>query len=333
MTTGNPARSIGQNLMRVIGAAALLFICGCTCFSIPLMERDRELDETVVSGKGRDKILLMDISGTISSREKRGAISFRSEDSIVSRVREELTRSAKDSRIKGLIVRINSPGGTVTASDIIYTEIKRFKEEKKVPVVAAITELAASGGYYVAVAADTIVAHPTSVTGSIGVIAVKFNAQGLMEKIGVVDETFTAGDKKDLFSPMRPVTDEERDIIQGMLNSFHKRFKDLVLKGRPSLTAADIDRLADGRVYTADQALATKLVDEIGYLDDAIAVVKKGAGIKDARVIMYHRPWGYKNNIYSQLLGPEVENVNLINLDLSWLLGEAGLHFMYLWAP
>jgi protease-4 len=118
-----------------------------------------------------------------------------------------------------------------------------------------------------------------------------------------------------------------------MLNSFHQRFKDLVLKGRPSITAADIDRLADGRVYTAEQALANKLVDEIGYLDDAIAVVKKGAGIEDARVIMYHRPWGYKNNIYSQLLGPEVENVNLINLDLSWLLGEAGLHFMYLWAP
>lgn len=333
MITGRADRSIGRHLMRVVCAAALLFICGCTCFSIPLMERDRELDETVVSGKGRDKILLLDISGTISSREKRGAISFRSEDSIVSRVREELTRAAEDARIKGLIVRINSPGGTVTASDIIYTEIKRFKEEKKVPVVAAITELAASGGYYVAVAADTILAHPTSVTGSIGVIAVKFNAQGLMEKIGVVDETFTAGDKKDLFSPMRPSTAEEREIIQTMLNSFHQRFKELVLKGRPSLIAADIDRLADGRVYTADQALANKLVDEIGYLDDAVAVVKKGAGIKDARVVMYHRPWGYKNNLYSQLLRPEVENVNLINLDLSWLLGEAGLHFMYLWAP
>lgn len=333
MTTNKPACSIGRRLKRVVGTAALLFIGGCTCFSIPLMERDRELQETVISGKGRDKILLMDISGTISSKEKRGALSFRSEDSIVSRVREELTRAAEDSRIKGLIVRINSPGGTVTASDIIYTEIKRFKEEKKVPVVAAITELAASGGYYVAVAADTIVAHPTSVTGSIGVIAVKFNAQGLMQKIGVVDETFTAGDKKDLFSPMRPATAEEREIIQTMLNSFHQRFKDLVLKGRPSLTAADIDRLADGRVYTADQALANKLVDEIGYLDDAIAVVKKGVGIKDARVVMYDRPWGYKNNIYSQLLRPEVENVNLINLDLSWLLGEAGLHFMYLWEP
>ena len=129
MTTGRPTRSIGRHIMRGVCAAALLFICGCTCFSIPLMERDRELDETVVSGKGRDKILLLDISGTISSKEKRGAISFRSEDSIVSRVREELTRAAEDSRIKGLIVRINSPGGTVTASDIIYTEIRRFKEE------------------------------------------------------------------------------------------------------------------------------------------------------------------------------------------------------------
>ncbi len=333
MNTGSPCRCIGRHTIRFALAAAVLFLCGCTCFSIPLMERDRELDETVVSGKGRDKILLLDISGTISSQEKRGAISFRSEDSPVSRVREELMRAAKDDHIKGLLVRINSPGGTVTASDIIYNEIRRFKEEKKVPVVAAMTELAASGGYYVAVAADTIVAHPTSITGSIGVIAVKLNAQGLMEKIGIVDETFKAGDKKDLLSPMRPATAEEREIIQTMLNAFHQRFKDLVLKGRPSITAAEIDTLADGRVYTADQALANKLVDEIGYLDDAIAVVKKGAGIKEARVVMYHRPWGYKNNIYSQLLRPEVENINLINLDLSWLLGEAGLHFMYLWIP
>lgn len=333
MNPGSPARGIGRQIMRFACAVSLLSICGCTCFSIPLMDQVRELDETVVSGKGRDKILLMDISGTISSREKRGVLSFRSEDSPVSRVREELTRAAADGRIMGLIVRINSPGGTVTASDIIYNEIKRFKEEKKVPVVAAITELAASGGYYVAVAADSIIAHPTSVTGSIGVIAVKFNAQGLMERIGVVDETFTAGDKKDLFSPMRPATAEEREIIQGMLNRFHQRFKDLVLRGRPALTAAEVDILADGRVYTADQALANKLVDEIGYLDDAINVVKNSAGITQARVVMYHRRWSYKNNIYSQLLGPEVENVNLINLDLSWMLGEAGLHFMYLWAP
>jgi len=333
MDKGRPARTTTWHARRFFFAAAVLFICGCTCFSIPLMERDRDLDETIVSGKGRDKILLLDISGTISSKEKRGGFPFKAEDSLVSRVREELTRATEDDHIKGLIVRINSPGGTVTASDIIYSEIKRFKEEKKIPVVAAMMELAASGGYYVAVAADTIVAHPTSVTGSIGVIAVKLNAQGLMEKIGIVDETFTAGDKKDLFSPMRPATAEEREIIQTMLNTFHQRFKDLIAKGRPSLTAAEIDKLADGRVFTADQALGKKLIDEIGYLDDAIAVVKKQAGIKEARVVMYHRPWGYKNNIYSQMLRPDVENVNLINLDLSWLLGETGLHFMYLWAP
>ena len=243
---------------------------------------------------------------------------------------------------------IEMHGGKPSISDLNNTGVRAYakalesvwgikpyfkREGGSVPVVAAMTELAASGGYYVAVAADTIVAHPTSVTGSIGVIAVKLNAQGLMEKIGIVDETFKAGDKKDLLSPMRPATAEEREIIQTMLNAFHQRFKNLVRKGRPSITAAEIDTLADGRVYTADQALANKLVDEIGYLDDAIAVVKKGAGIKEARVVMYHRPWGYKNNIYSQLLRPEVENINLINLDLSWLLGEAGLHFMYLWAP
>lgn len=333
MDTGMPARSNGRQIVGLMLAAALLIMCGCTCFSIPLMERDRELEETVVSGRGRDKILLLDISGTISSKEKRGAFPFAAGDSPVSRVREELTKAAEDDRVKGLIMRINSPGGTVTASDIIYREIKKFKEEKKVPVVAAMMELAASGGYYVAVAADTIVAHPTSVIGSIGVIAMKLNAQGLMEKIGIVDETFTAGDKKDLFSPLRPSTQEEREIIQTMLDAFHRRFKDLIAEGRPSLTADEIEQLADGRVFTADQAHAKKLIDDIGYLDDAIAVVKKKAGIEEARVIMYHRPGGYKNNVYSRMLRPEGETINLINLDLSWLLGETGLHFMYLWVP
>ena len=310
-----------------------LVCAGCTCFSIPLVDRERSLEETVVAGKGKDKIVLIDISGVLSSKEKKGLLAFQQEASIVARVREELQKAARDKQVKGLILRINTPGGTVTSSDIIYRDIKRFKDEMQVPVVACMMEVATSGGYYVALAADTIVAHPTSVTGSIGVIALKFNAKGLMEKIGIEDETIMAGDKKDLFSPFRPLTEEERVIVQNMLNDFHQRFMNTVAEGRRGLDREQIKKVADGRVFTADQALEEKLIDEIGYLDDVIALVKKQADIADAQVIMYHRPYSYKNNIYSRMMTADLTTINLLNIDLQWLMDDTGLRFMYLWFP
>ena len=311
----------------------LVLSAGCTCFSIPVMERERSLGETVVSGEGKDKILLMDVSGVISSKEKRGMLPFQKEVSIVSRVREELKKAANDERIKGLVIKINSPGGMVTASDIINREINKFKEEKRMPVIACIVDLAASGGYYIAVSADTIMAHPTSVTGSIGAIALKFNAQGLMEKIGIENETITAGDKKDFLSPLRPMTKEEREIIQEMLNNLHERFMNVVAKGRKDLSLEQVRILADGRVFVAEKALEEKLIDEIGYLDDAIDLVKKRAGIDKAKVIVYHRPYSYENNIYSRMMNSDFKNINLVNLDLGGLINDMGLGFMYLWLP
>ena len=312
---------------------SILFLAGCTCFSIPLMQREGKLEETVVSGKGKDKILLVDISGVISSKEQ-GRGLFGERASMVSRVREELEKASQDEKVRGVILRLNTPGGTITASDIIYQEIKRFKRERNLPVVACMMELATSGGYYVSIAADTIVAHPTTVTGSLGAIAIKFNAEGLMEKIGVEDETIMAGDKKDLFSPLRPLTEEERVIIQDMLNEFHQRFISLIAENRKTLSLEQVKPLADGRVYTADQALKNGLVDEIGYLEDVIEMVKGKAGLEKAKVVMYHRPYSYKSNIYSQMRGTEFKNLNLINLDLSWLVdGAGGLRFMYMWLP
>jgi protease-4 len=313
----------------------LLFLlsCACACFSLSLIEKTQALDEKVISGKGRDRILLMDVSGVLSNEEKGGLLSFQKEVSIVSRIREELKKAARDKRIKGLIIKINSPGGTVTSSDIIYREISRFKDEKEIPVIACIIELAASGGYYVSLSADTIIAHPTSVTGSIGVIALKFNAQGLMEKIGIEDETIKAGDKKDLWSPFRPSTKEERKILQNILDNFHGRFMDVVAKERKELSMEQIKVLADGRVFSAEQAVEKKLIDGIGYLDDAIELVKKRARIDKAQVIVYHRPYRYKNNIYSEMMGSDFKNINLVNLDLGKLLDDMGLRFMYLWLP
>jgi protease-4 len=311
----------------------LVLSAGCTCFSIPVMERERSLDETVIYGKGKDKILLIDVSGVISSKERGGMLPFQKESSIVSRVHEELRKAANDERIKALIIKINSPGGMVTASDIINREINKFKEEKRMPVIACIVDLAASGGYYIAVSADTIMAHPTSVTGSIGAIALKFNAQGLMEKIGIENETITAGDKKDFLSPLRPMTKEEREIIQTMLNDLHERFMNVVANGRKDLNLEQVRMLADGRIFVAEKALEEKLIDEIGYLDDAIDLAKKRAGIDEAKVIVYHRPYSYKNNIYSRMMNSDFKNINLVNLDLGGLIDDMGLGFMYLWLP
>jgi len=318
---------------KILVLLVALVCAGCTCFSIPLVDRARSLDETVVAGKGKDKIVLIDISGVLSSKEKRGLLALQQEASIVARIREELQKAAQDKKVKGLILRINTPGGTVTSSDIIYREIKKFKDEMHVPVVACMMDVATSGGYYVALSADTIVAHPTSVTGSIGVIALKLNAQGLMEKIGIEDETIMAGDKKDLFSPFRPITEEEREIVQNMLDDFHQRFMNIVAEGRIGLDRDQIKKVADGRVFTAQQALEEKLIDEIGYLDDVITRVKKKAGIADAKVIMYHRPYSYKNNIYSRMMTSDPTTINLLNIDLQWLMDDTGLRFMYLWSP
>jgi protease-4 len=194
-------------------------------------------------------------------------------------------------------------------------------------------ELAASGGYYVSLASDAIIAHPTSVTGSIGVIALKFNVKGLMEKIGIEDETIMAGDKKDLWSPFRPSTEEEREIMQNILDDFHGKFMDIVEEGRKELTRERIKVLADGRIYSAEQALKEKLIDGIGYLDDVIELVKEKAGVDKAKVIVYHRPYSYKNNIYSRMPNSDFKNINLVNLDLGGLLDDMGLRFMYLWLP
>jgi protease-4 len=165
------------------------------------------------------------------------------------------------------------------------------------------------------------------------VIALKFNAKGLMEKIGIEDETIKAGDKKDLWSPFRPSTEEEREIMQNMLDDFHGKFMDIVAEGRKELTRERIKVLADGRIYSAEQALKEKLIDGIGYLDDVIELVKEKAGVDKAKVIVYHRPYSYKNNIYSRMSNSDFKNINLVNLDLGGLLDDMGLRFMYLWLP
>lgn len=305
-----------------------MLIQGCT-FNFPLFPGPGPLQETQVSGTGKAKVLLMEISGVISSQEEDSLVPT---PNLIARIKEQLTRATKDEEVKAVVLRINTPGGTVTASDIIHHELKTFKANKKIPIIASIMDIGASGGYYIAAAADSVLAHPSSVTGSIGVIMLTMNAKGLLEKVGVEATAVTSGPRKDMGSPFRTMTADERAIFQGLIDSFYERFLSVVQEGRPQLQMEQIKKLADGRIYTGDQAKASGLVDEIGYLEDAVELAKKKAGLTEARVVTYRRPGEYSNNVYSKLMAPS-PLASLGNLDvLSFVRGGAP-QFMYLWMP
>ncbi len=321
--------------MRRVLALAALAVGASGCFvslgDLGLKRGERPLEETKLEGEGRAKILLLEVTNVITDVPTKHAFGLVEEESTVARVHAELAKAAEDDRVKAVVLRVNSPGGGVTASDEVYGDIVRFKKERHVPVVAALGDMAASGGYYVACAADRIVAHPTTVTGSIGVILTGFNLEGLLAKVGVRNQTFKAGEHKDLLSPFRGATPEERRIVQGILDGLHARFVSVVREGRPTLDASRLGELTDGRIFDAPQALAAGLVDQIGDLRAAIEVARAAAGVDKARVVAYRRSDENRENIYSAARGLPAQ-VNVLPVDLGVLAGS-GARFMYLWAP
>lgn len=313
----------------------LLFLITAGCratVNVPLVAPPQPLEERVIEGTGTGKILLLDISGFISGKKQSLSLASKG-PSLQEEVREALQKAEADAAIGGVILRINSPGGTITATDIIYHEIMRFKKKRGIRIVACMMDVAASGGYYIATAADEIVAHPTTITGSIGVIALKFNVEGLMEHLGIENETVTSVALKDLWSPFRASTEEEREIIQDIIDRHHTIFCDAVRRGRKSLTEADVARLADGRIYSADQALKAGLIDRIGYLDDTIDSLKGYLGMERASIITYCRPGTYGGTIYSANSAPSPRITTMLSIGDGGWIPEAGIHFMYLWMP
>ncbi|MGD0883481.1 MAG: signal peptide peptidase SppA [Thermodesulfovibrionales bacterium] len=316
---------------------ALFVFSGCVGVNVSLSPETRPLEEKVLEGEGKPKILLIDLDGVISFKDETDALKIQTRPSKVAFFREALRKAEADSDIAGVIVRINSPGGSVAASDTIYHEIMRFKQKKKIPVTAYIMELGASGGYYVASASDRIVASPTAITGSIGVIAMKVNIEGLLSKIGVSDETYKSGPKKDFWSPLRPSTPEEKKMLQGIIDKLYSRFLDVVSANRQKrLTEKEVMTLADGRIFTAGEALEAGLIDQVAYLDETIDAMKRALNIEQARAITYIRPKTFTSNIYSEysempLLGPQV--INLISINAEELSFFSGAQFMYLWNP
>lgn len=315
-------------------APLLAGVGALACISIDLPTgRVEPLVESTVGGDAdsRNKVLVLEIEGVILETPEVSDFFGTLSEGMAGRLREELDRAREDDAIVAVLLRINSPGGTVTGSDLVYREIERFKQERGVPVVAQMMGLATSGGYYVAMAADEVRAEPTSVTGSIGVIFSNLNLTGLMEKIGVEDQTLTSGEFKDSGSMLRPMRPEEREQLQSVLDDLYARFVTVVRSGREKLSPEQVDGLADGRIFSASQALERGLIDGIGSVDDALARAAELARVDGVRAVTYHRPREYANNFYTR--PPRQRGVSA-GVDL-WPSGLrlTGPAFLYLWAP
>jgi len=326
-----------RSLIVVLMAGLLLAGCGRNSgFLIRPVPLDQRLQESVIltdpGWRVTDKIAIIEVEGLLLNQSEKTL--FGEGENPVSLFIERLDRAKADPNVKAIVVRINTPGGGVTASDIMYHRLVQFRLYKEVPVVAIIQDVGASGGYYIACGADTIMAHPTAVTGSIGVIVQLVSFGQLMENLGINAQAVTSGQFKSMGSPLKPLEKEDVDLVQGMVNDFHERFVEVVRTGRPKLSKEAVRTLADGRVYTGQQAKANGLVDDLGYMMDAIAEAKKRSGSPRVKVVMYHRPLGFTPNAYAAtgLPTPQATQFNLINVSLPALLEISQPQFLYLWS-
>jgi len=332
---------------RLVGMILLaLAVSGCAFVTVPFgfPSGEVEMEEYVMQrAKGhfvKDKILILDISGPITGEPSVGW--FQEKPSTLAEVRDALDKAQRDKKIKAILLRINSPGGEVTASDAIYEQIRRFKQKRAqakqpVAVVASLVGEGASGGYYIALAADKIYAHPTTITGSIGVVAIFPKLADLTRKIGVDIRIIKSADKKDIGSMWRDFTPEEQKILQQCIDEMFERFVQIVAENRPGLNLESVRRLADGRIYTAKPALKNHLIDEILYLDDVIERAKSLADISDAWVVTYRRTSTFEGGIYSRAMPttPQASaQINLLQINADGIFGlwrQPG--FYYLWMP
>jgi protease IV len=283
--------------------------------------------KTIGDRDTKNRILLLDIDGPLVGVGERGWL-YRT-DAITTAVSKKLRKATKDKRIKALVIRINSPGGTVTASDIIYREIKIFKEKTNIPVITIMMDMAASGGYYVACASDKIVAHKSTITGSLGVIIYSLGFNGLFEKIGMESRVIKSGELKDMGNPFDEFSDEEKAVFQDLVNQMYEQFLDVIVEGR-KIDRDKLRKLADGRVYLGQQALENGLIDKVGYIEDALDLAMKEARIKDAKVLLYTRTRKGELNMYSNNLakGPEIKSPYP---DLETILNMSRPRLMYMW--
>jgi protease-4 len=246
-------------------------------YKVKFIEGDEEADE---------EVLLIKIRGVIQEKPDEQSLPFERKKDLLKTIKKDLELAKNREAVKAIILDINSPGGEVTASDIIYHQLSKFQKETKKPIVAIFGTLGASGAYYVACAANKILAHPTSIIGSIGVIMNTMNLKRLVENIGIKPVVLKSErtPKKDILSPFKDMTKPEETMLLEIVNGIYDRFVKIVSKSR-NKTKEEIMKIADGGIYNSDKALKIGLIDKIGYREDAMEVACQLAKIKSAALV------------------------------------------------
>ena len=307
----------------------VLMVFSCTAPKIRFFpSRTDPLQEFVVSGEAKEKILVINVRGFISDKPKAGLL--RGKPSIVEEVVAQLRKAEEDDMIKAVLLKIDSPGGTVTASDVLYNEIHQFKARTGKKLVVAMMGTGASGGYYISLPADYILAHPTTVTGSIGVIFVRPKLEGVMEKIGVEVEVSKSGRHKDMNSPFRESLQEEKQMMHTQIHELGQRFLGLVETHR-KLAPGALENISTGRIFLAAEAQNLGLVDQVGYLEDALSQARRLAGLaENAKVIVYRRTEYPDDTLYNTATATVPDGSGRVAL-IDLKIPELTTGFYYMW--
>jgi protease IV len=319
-----PKKSIGWKiffgiiLAFSILANIVLFVSLIVVGSISLAGTSKKgfyKENVIQSGPSSSKIVIINIEGVIQNQ-------------MAKEIAEQIDTAREDSKVKAVIFRIVSPGGAVGASDRLYYQIKSYKKETGIPVVAFMDTMAASGGYYASAACDKIIAEPTAITGSIGVIMGHFVMQELLEmKLGIKPVVVKSGPHKDWPTTFEPVTEEQLTYLHDkLIMPTYERFVSIVAESRKDvLDANQVRELADGSIYNAQEALDKKLIDQIGYLPDAIELAKSLANLEDAKVVEYEKPFTFESIFGANSLLQKFNRSTLYELTTPQM--------MYLWHP
>ena len=323
-----PRRSFGRALFMSV---VLILLIISILLNIMLMAGDlggSGGQQTVISnGNGNDKVVVIPLTGVI-------------DDHTYTRIDRFFKRAEADNSIKAIVLRIDTPGGTVSASDEIYSRILRYKQERQekgqsVPVIVSMGGFATSGGYYAACAGDYLFAEETTITGNIGVLWPNYNFSGLMQKYGVQDTTIVSSGAtfKDAGSPTRPQNSNDMAYMQHLIDVPFARFKDVVKTGRGKNLKHPIDEIADGKAYPAADAKAAGLIDDIGYLESAIKYASSKTGVSNPMVVRYQEPPSFFGLLESDSLfhGGGREQGVTIKIDASAIDRLTSPQMMYLY--
>lgn len=316
--------------------------CGPATFVVGVAPGGQRLQATPIQRDGQwgsRRIAVIDVTGMIVNADQGGLLS--AGENPVARLTESLNLAAADERVAAVVLRLNTSGGTVTASDMMYREVQRFRKNTGKPVVMLMMDVAASGGYYLACAGDHVIAYPTTITGSIGVIFQTLSVKPALDRIGVRAEALVSGPNKAAGSPLENLEASQREILQGLVDTFYADFVTVVRANRPDVAPETWDIVTDGRVFTGKRAYELGLVDQLGDVHGALAKAKELAGLERADVVMFHRPLEYVASPYAEspaagASGKIQTQINLlqVNLDRAFQIGEgtdAGMY--YLWRP